>query len=264
MRSRLEGRELSSAGIDAAVREADAAGETLYYLEQELLEEAAPDVIFTQHVCDVCQIGTAYVERAVATLPKVPELVPLVPKRLADVEDNLRAIAGALDVPGVADAHIEACRARLDAVVDRLREVRAPVRSVSFIEWIDPLFHCGHWIPDQLALAGGADAMASPGGHSQKGQWDRLRHYDPEVIVVAPCGFDVPRAKQEGAVMTAQAGYAELRAVKARRVYVVDADLFTQPSLTTLVDGVELLAHLLHPAHVPAPAGFDRSCAKLD
>lgn len=263
VRSRLEGRTLSSAEIDREVRETEAAGETLYYLDHELLRRAAPDVVFTQHVCNVCQIGTSYVERAVANLPTVPELVPLVPKCLRDVEGNLREIARVLERPDAAEKLINACHKRLDDVAARLRAARTPRRSVSFIEWIDPLFHCGHWIPDQLALAGGDDAMACPAAHSRQGDWAGLRAYDPEVIVVAPCGFDVSRARQEAAVLTKREGFSQMRAARSGQVYAVDADLFTQPSLSTLVEGVELLAHLFHPTVCPPPAALGSQCAAL-
>ena len=261
VRSRLEGRNLNSAEIDAVVRETEAAGDTLYYLDQALLEQAAPDVIFTQHVCNVCQIGTAYVERAVHTLPKPPRLVPLVPKGLADVRDNLTTIARELGRPEAAERLLARADAQLAHVSKALEG--APTRNVCFLEWLDPLYHCGHWIPEQIELAGGHDPHGTPTGHSGRGEWQGVRDQDPDVLLVAPCGFDVQRALRECAGLTRRPGYAQLRAARQQRAFVVDADLFTQPSLGTLVQGVQLLAHLLHPERVAAPAGAAQAFAPI-
>jgi iron complex transport system substrate-binding protein len=248
VRSKLEGRTLTSAEIDRLVADTAARGETLYYLDDDLLEAAAPDVIFTQHVCDVCQIGTSYVERAAAKLPKPPRIVPLVPRRLADVFGNVGTIAGEMGAPERAAALVARANERIDRVVDALRAARARPTRVMVMEWLDPIYNCGHWIPDQIALSGGSDALSAPGGYSVAIDWEKVRLYDPEVLVVAPCGFDVERASQEIGRLTERPGFSELAAARHGRVFVADANLFTQPSVTQLTSGIELLAHLFHPA----------------
>ncbi len=247
VRSHLEGKVLSSAEIDRTVSDYAARDDTLYYLDMPLLEAAAPDVIFTQHVCNVCQIGTAYVERAIHKLPHVPKLVPLVPRRLTDVFENARTIAQELGEPARGEELLAKANARVDHIVDTLRAARAMPTRAMVLEWLDPLYNCGHWIPDQIALAGGSDALSCPGGYSVPIDWARVRAYDPEVLIVAPCGFRVPRALEEIARLTEREGFAELRCAQAGRVFVADADLFTQPSVSGLVDGIELLAHAFHP-----------------
>jgi iron complex transport system substrate-binding protein len=254
VRSRLEGMELDSAAIDRLVSETAARGETLYYLDFPLLEAAAPDVIFTQHVCDVCQIGTAFVERAVHRLPKVPRLVALVPRKLEEVVGNAQTIGRELDGVEAARALVTRTRRRMDAVSETLHAAGiAPVRAL-VLEWLDPLYNCGHWIPEQITLAGGTDLLAAPAGYSVPMDWERVVAYDPDVIVVAPCGFEVARAAAEIDRLTGRPGFAQLRAARSGRVFVADARMFTQPSPSELASGVELLAHLLHPSVFGAPA----------
>ncbi len=264
VRSKLEGRTLSSSEIDALVTETDARGETLYYLDEPLLEAAAPDVIFTQHVCDVCQIGTAFVERAAHRLPKQPRVVALVPRRLGDVLDNVRTIAGEMGAPERAEKLLASANARIDRVVDLLRAARARPARVMIMEWLDPIYNCGHWIPDQIALAGGADALSAPGGYSVPIDWEKVRRHDPEVLVVAPCGFDVERSRQELGRLTGRQGFSELAAAKQKRVFVADAHLFTQPSVTQLTTGIELLAHLFHPSICAASPDWTDRFARVD
>jgi iron complex transport system substrate-binding protein len=246
VRSKLEGRTLDSAEIDRVVSDAARRGETLYTIDEELLRAAEPDVIFTQHVCDVCQIGTAVVERAVARLPRAPQIVPLVPRRFADVVENTRTVAAALGQPQAAEALVARAQARIDAIPRR-----PPVRAM-VLEWIEPPYNCGHWIPDQIERAGGVDELANPGGYSTPIEWARVRDYDPEVLVIAPCGFDVARAERE------LAPYADRLAGLRARTYIADAHLFTQPSLTTLVEGIELLASLFHDGAAPASSSASR------
>ena len=253
IRSYLEGHTYDSAEIDRVVSEAAREGRSLYFVDRALLERLSPDLVFTQHVCDVCQIGTSEVERAIFGLPKVPKVVPLVPRRFEDVVENVRTIARELGDEPAGERFVTACQARVDAVVDRLRARRLPVRRVLVLEWLDPLYNCGHWIPDQIALAGGSDALSNPAGYSVPLDWERLRRYDPEVLVAAPCGFHVARAEQELDRLTRLEGWADLQSVRSGRAFLADADLFTQPSLGGLVDGVELLAALFHPDHFKVP-----------
>ena len=254
IRSVLEGRSHDSAEIDRVVTAAVQEGRSLYTVDRDLLERIAPDLVFTQHVCDVCQIGTSEVERAIFGLPKVPKVVPLVPRRFEDVVENALTIARELGDEAAGTRFVATCRARLDAVTDRLRAHRLPVRRAMVLEWMDPLYNCGHWIPDQIARAGGSDALSNPAGYSVPLEWERLRLYGPEVLVAAPCGFQVARAEQELDRITGLEGWADLRAVKEGRAFLADADLFTQPSLGGLVDGIELLAALFHPDHFEIPA----------
>jgi iron complex transport system substrate-binding protein len=115
------------------------------------------------------------------------------------------------------------------------------------IEWIEPIYNCGHWIPFQIAQAGGIDMLSNPGGDSIPIPWDKIIKYNPEVLIIAPCGFHIERAKRELSLLSIKENWHELEAVKNNQVFLIDFDLFTQPSPSTLVDGIELLAALFHP-----------------
>ncbi len=220
------------------------------------MQQAAPDVIFTQDVCEVCQIDTACTAAAVAKLPKIPELVSITPQSLEDVFGTVVTIARALGAEEVAYRHLAGLRQRMDEIVDQLRAHRAMPRRVSLLEWIDPIYNCGHWIPDQIACAGGTDLLGHPSGDSIVTAWEKIVRYDPEVLVIAPCGFTVDRTRQEMHRLTERPGWDQLRAVREQRVFLVDYDLFTQSSASTLVRGIELLAALFHPDIFSVPTSL--------
>lgn len=247
IRSYIEGNTYTSAEIEQVVSESIQQGKSLYYVDENLLLEIAPDVIFTQDVCDVCQIDTSDAARAIFKLPKQPLVVPLTPRRLNDVYDNAINIARALGREDAAHALLAQLKKRTGYIIDTLRAHRAPLKRVMVMEWIDPIYNCGHWIPDQIAQAGGVDMLANPAGYSIVTPWEKVALYDPEVLVVAPCGFDIEKSTQEISQLNTREGWNELLAVKNNAVYIADANLFTCPS-TYLVDGIELLASLFHPA----------------
>jgi iron complex transport system substrate-binding protein len=122
-----------------------------------------------------------------------------------------------------------------------------PLKRVLLLEWIDPVYNCGHWIPYQVALAGGIDMLGNPAGDSVVTSWGKILKYDPELIIVAPCGFETKRSLEEMGLLKQKAGWQGLQAVQSQQVFILDADLFTQPSPSTLVEGIELLAALFHP-----------------
>ncbi|HXC06657.1 MAG TPA: ABC transporter substrate-binding protein [Bacteroidia bacterium] len=263
VRSCLEGRELSSAEIDSIVSEFSQLGKPLYYIDETLLEELAPDVIFTQDVCDVCQIDTSIVQRAVYKLKKKPVIVPLIPRTLADVFENIIRIAQTLGKEENAYTLLATLQQRTDQILDTLRANRAPLKRVMIMEWLDPVYNCGHWIPYQVSMAGGVDMLSNPGGYSIVTPWDKICLYNPEVLVVAPCGFKPGRAAREMDLLTRQEGWNELLAVKEQRVFLADAHLFTQPG-TGLIDGIELLAALFHPDLFSVPEQLKRRFMTLE
>ncbi len=262
VRSFIEGNNYTSLEIDKIVSESKQMGKSLYYIDEELLQEIAPDVIFTQDVCDVCQIGTSYAERAIFKLKKQPLVIPLTPRSLNDVYDNAITIAKALGKEEAAYNVLASLKKRTGSILDTLRKNNAPLKRVMVMEWIEPIYNCGHWIPYQVSQAGGVDMLSNPGGYSIVTPWDRVRQYNPEVLVIAPCGFDIHRAGKEIDKLEKQEGWNELAAVKNNSVFLADADLFTCPSLH-LVDGIELLAHLFHPALFAPQEQFRDRCKQL-
>ncbi len=246
VRSHIEGNTYSSKEIEKIVSESKQMGKSLYYVDEELLQEIAPDIIFTQDVCDVCQIATSYVERAIYKLKKQPLLIALTPRNLSDVYNNAITIAKAMGQEEAAYHLLAELKTRTDKIIDTLRKNNAPLKRVMVMEWLDPIYNCGHWIPYQIAQAGGVDMLSNPAGYSVITPWDKIVRYNPEVLVIAPCGFNIERSAKEIDKMTQREGWNNLAAVKNNAVYLADADLFTQPSASTLVDGVELLAALFH------------------
>jgi iron complex transport system substrate-binding protein len=256
----LEGNNYSSAEIDRIFSASKAQGRSLYYVDDSLLEKIAPDVIFTQDVCEVCQIDTACTAAAVSKLKKQPLLVALSPNSLQDVFGTAVTIASALGHEEAAYKYLASLTKRMDDVVDTLRAHRVPPKRVMIMEWIEPIYNCGHWIPYQVAAAGGIDMLSNPGGDSIVTAWEKLVRYNPEVIVVAPCGFNVDRSLKEMHLLTSKAGWSALEAVQNNAVYLADYDLFTQPSAGTLTDGIEMLAAMFHPGVFNVPAYLQQKC----
>jgi iron complex transport system substrate-binding protein len=243
----LEGKSYSSAEIDKIFSASKAQGKSLYYVEETLLRQIAPDIIFTQDVCEVCQIDTACTAAAVAKLEKQPLIIPLTPGNLEEVFHTAVTVATALGREEAAYLHLASLQKRIDTIIDELRRQRAAPKRVMVMEWIEPIYNCGHWIPYQVAFAGGIDMLSNPGGDSIVTSWEKIVRYDPEILVIAPCGFHVDRAKEELYLLRQKKEWEQLRAVRNNAVFIADYDLFTQPSPGTLVDGIELLAALFHP-----------------
>ncbi|WP_422860227.1 ABC transporter substrate-binding protein [Flagellimonas sp. S174] len=260
----LEGKDLSSTEIDALFSASKSQGMDLYYVDEPLLERIAPDIIFTQDMCDICQIDTACTAAAVANLKKQPELVSISPESLDDVFESAVTIATALGKEELAYRYLNGLHNRIDDVVDTLRAARALPKRVMLLEWIDPIFNCGHWIPHQIAYAGGVDMLSNPSGDSIVTSWEKIVKYNPEVLIVAPCGFKIDRALEELHILIKKEGWDNLKAVKDDSVYIVDFDMFTQSSAGTLVDGIEVLAALFHPELREVPAKLSHKYVKLE
>jgi iron complex transport system substrate-binding protein len=250
--SYLEGNKHNSEEIESIVSQSKEQGKRLYFIDDELLQAISPDVIFTQDVCEVCQIDTSYVQRAVYKLKKQPLLVSLKPRNLDDVYQNAITIATALGEEEAAYRLLAGLKERTDKITDSLRKNNSTLRRVMIMEWLDPIYNCGHWIPYQIAQAGGVDMLSNPSGYSFITSWEKVLQYNPEVLVIAPCGFTAERTVEEVHVLTSKPGWNDLFAFKNGAIYFADADLFTQPG-ATLVDGIELLAALFHPGIFQAP-----------
>ena len=236
---------LSAAEIDRAVRERTEAGQALYELDEALLAELEPDLIVTQAVCEVCAVSFDDVTAAAGRLPSRPEVISLDPATVEDVLADMPRLAAAA---GVEQAGVDLAQ----AATRRLAAVAAAVRgeagvSVAALEWLDPLFVGGHWVPQMIEAAGGQDVLGQPGERSRTVEWADVEEARPAVVVSMPCGYDVTRAAQE--TLEAQDRLAALEA----RVVAVDASSYFSRPGPRLVDGVELLAHILHPGRVPEP-----------
>ena len=243
----LEGKNYTSIEIDRIFSASKAQGKSLYWVDDALLESIAPDIVFTQDICEVCNIDTVCTETAVMKLTKQPILVPPSPNNLQDVYECAITIARALGKEEVALHYLANLQQKTDSILDKLRANKAPLKRVMLMEWIEPVYNCGHWIPFQIAAAGGVDMLSNPAGDSIVTPWEKILKYNPEVLVIAPCGFDIKRARKEMNLLTSKKGWEDLDAVKLNQVYLADFDMFTQPSVGTLVEGIEALACMFHP-----------------
>jgi iron complex transport system substrate-binding protein len=234
--------------IDAAVRERTEQGEAIYELDEERLRELEPDLIVTQELCPVCAVSIDDVRKVAGTMPSCPTVVSLDPKTLGETMGDIRTIAQATGTRDAALDLVARQRARIDRVRVAVKDAeRVPVVA---IEWFDPVFIAGHWTPQLIDLAGGIDVLGFPGEHSEQATWEMVAAAAPRVVVCMPCGYDAARSHQE-AVAHAEA----LRTVGAERIVAVDASAYFSRPGPRLVDGLELLAHILHPERVPAADG---------
>jgi iron complex transport system substrate-binding protein len=245
--------DASSREIDGIVRDRLGAGSALYALDEAEVERLRPDLIVTQALCDVCAVAEDEVRAAARRLPGRPRVLNLEPETLDEVLGCIREVAEAAGCAARGDEVVGALRARVDAVVARNRDVASRPR-VALLEWLDPPFSTGHWNPELIRLAGGEDGLGRAGAKSVALRWEQVVAYRPEVVVIACCGFTAERALQETGVLAAVEGWADLPAVRDGRVFVADgAAYFSRPG-PRLVDSLELLAHVIHPARNPLPA----------
>jgi iron complex transport system substrate-binding protein len=230
---------LAASAVDQAVSAQLASGASLYTLDQDQIAALAPDLIFTQELCPVCAVSTEQVASALAPIPHCPRIVSLDPKFLDDVWRDIRHV-------GTEVGHQLGAERLLTELAARIAIVRADAGGsrprVAALEWLDPPFAAGHWVPEMIALAGGSDIFATPGAPSRRLSWNEVAAADPDEIVAMPCGFDAAGAARQVAALADEPGWQNLRAVRQGRVHSVDANgCFSRPG-PRLVDGIEALA----------------------
>jgi iron complex transport system substrate-binding protein len=236
----------TSADIDARVREIVRDGLSVYRVDGEALKALEPDVIVTQDHCEVCAVSLADVEAATCTWTGKPvQIVSLRPDSTADACADIRRVASALGVAGAGEALVHDTEARIAAVTRRVAGRARP--RVAFIEWVEPLMAGGNWMPELIEAAGGHNLFGEAGKHSDWMQWEDLRAADPEVIVVAPCGYGLERCLEELPLLEAKPGWADIAAVRNRRVYFADGNAYFNRPGPRLADSAEMLAEMLHP-----------------
>jgi iron complex transport system substrate-binding protein len=234
---------LSAPEIDAAVRERTLAGEAIYELDRDALGALEPDLIVTQALCPVCAVSYDEVAALAKALPSAPHVIALDPRTLGETLGDVRTLAEATGRRDAGVALVRAAAVRIDRVRLAVRAQRRP--RVAALEWLDPVYVAGHWTPQLIELAGGEDVLGLAGEPSEVVSWEALAASAPEIVVVMPCGYDAPRARAE-AVRNA----AELAALGARKVVAVNASAYFSRPGPRLIDGLELLARILHPARV--------------
>src|SRR6185312_3037329 len=235
---------LSAGEIDAAVRERTLEGQAIYELDADALRELEPDLIVTQALCPVCAVSYEDVAKIADELPSRPRVIALDPKTLGETLGDIRTIAAATGRRREGVELLARTAGRIDRVRLAVRGLRRP--RVAALEWLDPVFVAGHWTPQLIELAGGEDVLGLAGEPSETVSWERVAEASPEVIVAMPCGYDASRAHEE-----ALGHAARLRGLGALRTVAVDASAYFSRPGPRLVDGLELLGALLHPARFP-------------
>ncbi|MEV7085852.1 cobalamin-binding protein [Streptomyces sp. NPDC093085] len=240
----LDQDRLSSREISEAVGGSAHSGSSLYTLDTESLAALRPDVILTQDLCDVCAVSYERVSATVRLLDADTRVLSLEPRTLDDVVDCLLTVGELLGVR-------ERAERRRAELLDRLAKVRETVAGrprprVVAIEWLDPLWPAGHWVPEQIAAAGGEPLLAAPGEHTKPMNWEAVRAARPDVVLILPCGFPPERTLREAHLLTRLPGWADLPAVGAGRVLVLDGPAYFNRPGPRVVRGAEVLAHVLH------------------
>ena len=236
---------LDAAEIDEAVRERTGRGESLYELDGDLLEDLDVDLIVTQAVCEVCAVSFDDVRAVAERLPSKPEVIALDPSTLGEVLADIPRLAAAVGAPEAGDQLAAELGERLEAVERAVGDARRP--RVAALEWLDPVYVGGHWVPQMIELAGGEDALGLPGEKSRTAEWGEVEAVAPDVVMSMPCGYYAEQAAAETIRWRKHLGQL------GARVFAVDAAAYFSRPGPRLVDGVELLGHLLHPELVPAP-----------
>ena len=252
VRSRIDPAMIGSGEIDRQVGDLLRSKQSLYALDEKLFKDSEPDLILTQGLCDVCALDYNEVVRAARSLPKEPRIVSLNPHCLTDILDDVLRIGEATDRYPQAESLVGELKNRIEAVRDRTARSTSQPRVVC-LEWFDPLYIAGHWVPEMVQIAGGADVLGTVGEPSAKVEWELVISSSPEVLILMPCGFDVERTVQESSLLKHCHGWEGLPAVRDGRIFAVSGtDYFSRPG-PRLVDGLEILSHILHPELSPAP-----------
>jgi len=245
--------------IDEEVKSRLGTGLPLHGLNEPLLRDLAPDFIVTQAQCDVCAIQYDDVLKLVASSPEFSQtkVLALSPNSLEEILQDVLRVGEAVGLPDKAKQLESSLRQRVDRASSLTRSLDPSSRPrVICVEWTSPLMTAGNWTPELIELAGGQSGLASPREHSRYVTWPEIVDFDPQVLLVAPCGFDLRRSEHEAQELPALPGWSAVSAVKAGRVFVLDGNALLNRSGPRIVDSLELLAHLLHPSRFPAPGGF--------
>jgi len=245
VRCAMDLASLNLAQIDKAVSERVGQGGSVYAVDEDAIRKVSPTLIVTQDLCQVCAPSGNEATQALKSLDPRPEFLWQAPHSFEDMLKDLAALGEKTGTADQAQKLIASLRHRVQQVAAKTKDL-APVKAF-FMEWVDPVYCGGHWVPEMLGWAGGTDGLSRPGVDSVRIPWEKLLEADPEVLLVSPCGFNAKDALGQAERLGSREGWKDLRAVKEKKVYALDANAYFACPGPRLADGVELLAHLLHP-----------------
>jgi iron complex transport system substrate-binding protein len=243
-----------AAGIDAAVSELSSAGAPLFELDEALLAAQRPDVLLTQAVCDVCAVREEDVRAVASRLQPAPVVATLGASSVEGVIDDVARVGNAIDIPDEAEELVAGLRSRIGAIHRRLKANAAPRPKVLVLEWTDPPFNAGHWVPDLVRRAGGQEILGRTGEKSRRISDHEIRASKPDIVVIAPCGYGLEEAVREARALLLSAPFSFSPSIP---VWALDANRLTSSPGPTVVRGIEVLAHVLHPALFGEPSPHD-------
>jgi len=246
VRTAIDQDRMSSGDIDRAVRAALTAHRSLYEVDIEALRRARPDLVITQSLCDVCALDASAALSALRALNPPPRVVTVHPHSLEGLFQDIRTIGHATNRNAEAGGLVRGLLERMERVRARI-PADAPSPAVFCLEWLDPPMASGHWVPEQVARAGGRDVLGRAGAPSRYVTWEEVVAAAPQILVLMPCGFPIERTRRELSILTSQSWWQALPAVRDGRVYLVDGPSYFNRSGPRLIDGIELLAGLFHP-----------------
>lgn len=245
----LDLSKMSMAQIDIAVSAQLSQGKSLYKVDEAKLRAARPELLITQNLCQVCGPAGNEVSQVIKAMTNAPKIMWQTPRNFEEVVEAVRALGKETGTEDKANQWASIATARIERVTRVTRSM--PKLRVAFLEWVDPIYCGGHWIPQMLEWAGAEDANARSGTDSVRIPWQQVLDYQPELILISPCGFKTQDASIQAEILRTRNGWAGLPAVRKNRVYALDANAYFARPGPRLVDGVELLAHLIHPTHFP-------------
>jgi len=254
--------DASSRIIDTLVHERLQQQTALYSLNMPVMQQLQPDLIVTQALCDVCAVSEAEVQQAACSLPGAPAVVNLEPMCLSDVLECVRLVGAATECENQAEAEIASLQSRVQAVADRARKLDSHP-SVVILEWIDPPFGCGHWSPELVRITGAKELVGCEGEPSQQVAWDTILQADPDILLLACCGFNIERTLVDLPFLRGLPGWDSLSCVRTHQVFAVDGSAYFSRPGPRLVDSLEILAHTIAPQVHPLPDGLPAAVSVL-
>lgn len=244
--------KLTGAEVDRLVSETYAKGGSIYRIDEDLVRHLQPDLLITQEICDVCAITPNDFQKMLMRLDPIPEVLSLKVRTLAEAQQEVQRVADLIGCLEAGERLLTEWRRRTEAIAERTQTVTRRPR-VFCLEWPEPLYNSGHWVPEMVAVAGGEEVLGHAGEYSTRIPWEHLREADPEMIIAMICGFPPARACRELEALRRYPGYEELQAVRNGQVWVVDGPRHFSQAGPGLLEGMEILARILHPEIFGAP-----------
>lgn len=241
--------QLSSKYIDKNVSQSLKNGQSLYQVRKKLFASLKPDLVITQKLCEVCAITPTNIQSALRDCQPLPNLITLHPHSISEIFTDIQTVGVAIGKTSVATKQVKQLKNRLEKIKQKTKNLKKP--KVYCLEWLDPPYNAGHWVPEQIEIAGGRDDLATKGVDSVRILWQKILKYNPDFLILMPCGFSINRTKKELDILKKKPEWLKLKAIQTNQVYLVNGPAYFNCSGPRIVDGTELLAHILNPSIFP-------------